>query len=166
MINARAGLVLVPVGFLNEIHEPPFYHGNVRPPVEQFILPTTWRANGVGLFGEIVPGLQYRTYGITSLNAEGFAADGPREARQSGNRELAHDWSWVARVDYSPMPELLFGGSLYLGDQGQNQSFGDDLDPSSFRKPNVFTQIYDVHFHARTRPGAASEVYRSRTLPE
>src|SRR5215510_9730638 len=41
-LNARGGLMLVPVGFINLVHEPPFYFGNVRPPVETQIIPTTW----------------------------------------------------------------------------------------------------------------------------
>jgi hypothetical protein len=104
--------MLVPMGFINELHEPPFYHGNRRPPVETQILPSTWRANGAGIFGELLPGLEYRTYGITSLNAKGFRADGIRGGRQSGNREFADDWSWVARLDYTPLPGGLIGGSL------------------------------------------------------
>jgi hypothetical protein len=47
-VNARGGLVLLPVGFLNEIHEPPFYYGTHRPDVEEVILPTTWREVGAG----------------------------------------------------------------------------------------------------------------------
>jgi hypothetical protein len=122
----------------------------VRPPVEQQILPTTWRANGFGLFGELLPGLQYRTYGITGLNAAGFGRDGIRGGRQDGNRERAHDWAWVARLDYAPIPEAFFGGSVFLGNAGQNQRFGDPDDPTSFRKPDVFTQLYEVHAQART----------------
>src|SRR6266404_1257102 len=47
-LNFRAGLLLVPMGFINEIHEPPFFHGVFRPEVEQRIIPTTWREGGVG----------------------------------------------------------------------------------------------------------------------
>src|SRR6185295_16305562 len=88
-LNARGGLMLVPVGFINLVHEPPFYFGNVRPPVETEIIPTTWSANGIGLFGELLPSLQYRTYGLTSFNAKGFTNVNSRDARQNGNQELA-----------------------------------------------------------------------------
>jgi hypothetical protein len=141
--NVRAGLVLVPVGFLNEIHEPPFFHGNVRPPVETQLIPSTWRSNGFGLFGELVPGLQYRTYGVTSFNADGFRSSGIRGGRQSGNREDADDWSWVGRLDYTMIPEATLGGSVYLGDQGQNESFAGE-------QPDVLMQLYEVHAQART----------------
>jgi hypothetical protein len=51
--NFRFGMLLMPVGFLNEIHEPPFYYGNERPVVEITIIPTTWRENGAGFFWRI-----------------------------------------------------------------------------------------------------------------
>lgn len=140
--NLRAGLVLVPMGFLNEIHEPPFFFGNLRPQVEQQVLPSTWRANGVGIFGELVPGLEYRTYGVTSLDASGFTSGNLRDARQNGSRERANDWSWVGRLDYTLLPGTFVGGSAYLGDQGQDRSFGGV-------KPGVFTQIYEGHVQAR-----------------
>jgi opacity protein-like surface antigen len=138
MANARGGLVLVPVGFINEIHEPPFYFGNARPEVERQILPATWRSNGFGFFGELMPGLTYRTYGITSLNAEGFASSGIRNGRQSGNREVAEDWSWVGRLDYAFLPASLIGASAYIGDQGQDGVYDGE-------KRGAFMQMYELH---------------------
>ena len=142
--NARIGMVLVPMGFLNEIHEPPFYHGNVRPEVETQVLPSTWRANGFGLFGQPIDGLEYRTYGVTGLNAKGFSASNPRGTRQNGNREIAEDFAWVGRADYTLLPGSLVGGAAYLGNSGQDQDFGGE-------KPSVFTQIYEAHAQVRVR---------------
>jgi len=121
--NIRAGLVLIPMGFLNEIHEPPFYFGNLRPEVEQRIIPTTWRELGVGLHGTILPGLTYRTYVTNSLNANGFSKTNIRAARQSGNRALFEDLAWTARLDYTPIPGLQVGGSVFWGNTGQDQLF-------------------------------------------
>jgi hypothetical protein len=148
MVNVRAGMVLVPMGFINEIHEPPFFHGNMRPQVEQRIIPSTWRSNGIGLFGELLPGLNYRTYAITSLDAKGFSSSGIRGGRQSGSIELANDWSWVARLDYSPIDELTVSGAALLGNQGQGQEFGNERD--GFVDADVFTQIYETHIQLRT----------------
>ncbi|MGI9432045.1 MAG: hypothetical protein ACR2PQ_07515, partial [Myxococcota bacterium] len=47
-INYRAGLLLMPMGFVNEIHEPPFFHGVQRPETERRIIPSTWRELGMG----------------------------------------------------------------------------------------------------------------------
>ena len=121
--NIRTGLVLMPMGFLNEIHEPPFYFGNLRPEVEQRIIPTTWRELGVGLHGTILPGLTYRTYVTNSLNANGFSKTNIRAARQSGNRALLEDLAWTARLDYTPIPGLQVGGSVFWGNTGQDQLF-------------------------------------------
>ena len=121
--NIRTGLVLMPMGFLNEIHEPPFYFGNLRPEVEQRIIPTTWRELGVGLHGTILPGLTYRTYVTNSLNANGFSKTNIRAARQSGNRALFEDLAWTARLDYTPIPGLQVGGSVFWGNTGQDQLF-------------------------------------------
>ena len=121
--NIRTGLVLMPMGFLNEFHEPPFYFGNLRPEVEQRIIPTTWRELGVGLHGTILPGLTYRTYVTNSLNANGFSKTNIRAARQSGNRALFEDLGWTARLDYTPIPGLQVGGSVFWGNTGQDQLF-------------------------------------------
>ncbi len=145
-INLRSGLVLVPMGFINEIHEPPFFHGNVRPVVERNILPATWSAGGAGLFGELLPGLSYRTYAVVGLNAEGFSDSGLRGGRQSGF-QTAEDFAWVGRLDYSPFSILSIGASAYLGNSGQDGEYGDPDDP---QKPEVFTQIYEVHGQLRT----------------
>ncbi|MEO8602812.1 MAG: hypothetical protein ABI629_09565 [bacterium] len=147
--NVRAGLMLVPIGFINTVHEPPFYFGNVRPPVETQIIPTTWRANGVGVFGEVVPGLDYKAYGLTSFNAKGYQSLNLRNARQQGNDELANDWSFVGRVDYQPLTIWSMGGTLYLGDQGQSELYGND--DIGFRKAGVFTQMYEVHSEVVSR---------------
>lgn len=42
-LNVRAGMVLSPVGIVNERHEPPSFNGVERPFVETLIIPTTWR---------------------------------------------------------------------------------------------------------------------------
>lgn len=145
-INLRSGLVLVPMGFINEIHEPPFFHGNLRPVVERAILPSTWSAGGAGLFGELLPGLSYRTYAVVGLDASGFSDSGLRGGRQEGI-QTAEDFAWVGRLDYSPFSILSIGASAYLGNSGQDGEYGD---PNDLRKPDVFTQIYEVHGQMRT----------------
>ncbi len=121
--NIRAGLLLMPMGFINEMHEPTTYFGNLRPEVEQRIIPSTWRELGVGLHGTILPGLTYRTYVTNSLNAKGFSKTNIRGTRQNGNRALFEDFAWTTRLDYTPMPGLLLGGSVFWGDTGQDQLF-------------------------------------------
>jgi hypothetical protein len=138
--NIRAGLLLMPMGFINEIHEPVTFHGNRRPDVEQYIIPTTWRELGAGLFGQITPELQYRMYAINSLNAKGYTSEGIREGSQEGSMAVAEDWGFSGRVDYTPnyAPGLLMGASTFLGNAGQNEYYAG-------RKVNAFTQLYEGH---------------------
>jgi opacity protein-like surface antigen len=123
-INARAGLLLVPMGFLNEVHEPPFYYGVSRPDTEVRILPSTWSEMGAGLFGDLGETLHYRAYVINGFNARGFNDGGIRDGRQDGARALAEDFAFVGRLDWTPTDEWMIGGSLYYGDSGQDQEVG------------------------------------------
>nr|HPR60993.1 hypothetical protein [Prolixibacteraceae bacterium] len=45
-LNFRGGLVLIPMGIINEYHEPPTYNGVERPNVDNVIVPSTWREMG------------------------------------------------------------------------------------------------------------------------
>ena len=118
-VAARAGMVLVPVGIINEFHEPPTYYGSLRPETESAIIPTTWRTNGFGIVGLAKAGFGYRLYLIEGLNAAGFAASGIRGGRQSGSQSLAEDMALTGRVDYSGVAGLNLGVSFYTGNSGQ-----------------------------------------------
>ena len=83
------------------------------------IIPTTWRENGAGIFGDVGPA-SYKLYVINSLDAEGFDAAGIRGGRQKGSKAKAEDFSVVARVDVEVAPAVTVGGSVYAGDQGQD----------------------------------------------
>jgi hypothetical protein len=148
MINARAGLILMPMGFINQIHEPPFYFGNNRPQVERSILPSTWTELGAGLFGQITPELSYTTYVTTGLDASGFSSKGIRDGRQLGSEALAEDFGYVARMDYAPeaLPGFSVGGSAYVGKAGQNQ-----LKDANGKRADVFTQLYEGHLQWKYR---------------
>jgi hypothetical protein len=136
--NIRAGLMLLPVGITNELHEPTLFHGNDRPLVERQVIPSTWREMGVGAFGEITEGLDYKLYLVNGLDASDFDSQGIRGGRQKGSKALAEDWAVVADLDYEPVLGLNLGTSFYLGDSGQGQEFAG-------KKANVFTQIYEAH---------------------
>ncbi|HEY7214144.1 MAG TPA: hypothetical protein VIC28_05900 [Thermoanaerobaculia bacterium] len=143
-LNFRAGLLLMPVGFLNELHEPTVFLGANRPDLEQRILPTTWEEGGFGLFGAAGP-FTYRTYIVNGLDAEGFTDDGLRGGRQGGSEAKAEDLAWVGRLDYTGLPGLLAGGSVYTGKSGQG------LETASGRQLGVRTTIAEGHLEWRWR---------------
>ncbi len=120
-LQARAGLLLVPVGFLNELHEPPIFLGARRPEVEQRILPSTWRELGLGVFGEAGP-FNYRVYLVNGLDAAGFSASsGIRGGRQGGSRALAEDFAFTGRLDYVGAAGLLLGLSGFSGNSAHGR---------------------------------------------
>jgi len=145
--NLRGGLVLAPFGIINEVHEPTTFYGVLRPDVERFIIPTTWREVGVGLFGglsEFVPGsLTYKAYVMNSFDSRGFTASSNRDARQNGNRALANNVAFVSRIEYDPFPGLKFGGSIFLGNTGQNQTVNNPDSPFNGREIKGFFQMYE-----------------------
>ena len=120
-LNARMGLVLIPMGFVNELHEPPTFLTAKRSEVERRILPSTWRENGVGVFGDVGP-VSYRGYVVNGFDATGFTDEGLRDGRQNGSEAMAEDLALVGRVDWTETPGLLAGGSLYFGNSGQDQT--------------------------------------------
>ena len=121
--GVRAGMLLAPLGLVNELHEPPIFLGTERSLTESRIIPTTWRENGIGLFGGS-DALSWRVYLMNSLNAAGFGASGLRGGRQKGAQALAEDLGLAARVDYVGTPGLLLGVSAFGGETGQNATTG------------------------------------------
>ena len=62
-IHFRGGLMLIPMGIVNEYHEPPGFNGVERPLVDKYIVPTTWREIGVGFTGNLPTAtLKYQLY--------------------------------------------------------------------------------------------------------
>lgn len=143
-LNVRAGLVLIPMGFLNELHEPPLFLSANRPSVERRIIPSTWRENGFGIFGDIGP-FTYRSYFVNGLEAAGFSSNGIRGGRQKGSEALAEDIAWTGRLDYTGTPGLLAGISFYTGDSGQG------LPDAEGRAIGANTTLVDLHLEWKYR---------------
>ncbi len=151
-LNLRAGILLAPFGIVNELHEPTTFFGVFRPSVERFIIPTTWRENGAGLFGEFDLGsmgtLSYRAYVMNSFDARGFKASNNRGLRIKGNRALFNDVAFVSRIEYDPIPYLAFGGSIFLGNTGQDQTINDPDSPFNGQSFSGFFQMYEADVQA------------------
>lgn len=82
--HARAGLFMLPVGILNEHHEPDTFYGVERNPIESAIIPTTWWEGGVGLHGDLATGWNYNLAVHSGLKVpiSGSSAFLPRSGRQ------------------------------------------------------------------------------------
>ena len=124
-LSARGGLLLLPMGLVNEFHEPNVFMGAIRPQTEQRIIPTTWRENGAGIVGSYGP-LSFRSYVVNGFDAYGFSSDGFRGGRQKGSKAKAADMAIVARADLTPTPGVFVGGSIYRGGSAQGLEFGEE----------------------------------------
>ncbi|HEX9794868.1 MAG TPA: hypothetical protein VGC54_12875 [Planctomycetota bacterium] len=141
----RAGLLLVPMGFLNEQHEPTTFYSARRPGTETAILPTTWRENGVMAVGELFDRLEFRAAVFTGFDAAGFSAAGLRGGRQKGSKAKAEDLAGVLRLDAEVIPGLRVGGSAWMGGSGQ------DLMRASGTGIGAATDLYEAHAEWRWR---------------
>ena len=113
-LNLRGGVILMPVGIVNVYHEPPTFNGVDRPDVDQFVVPSTWREPGIGIFGELTPTLRYQLYLVNGMNANGFTAESAiREGHQEAQLAYAGDVGAVGRLDWEPHAGTVLGFSAY-----------------------------------------------------
>ena len=127
-LTAKAGLFLLPVGILNETHEPTRYFGVFRNQVETAIIPTTWRELGVGLQGTTASGFRWNAGVVTGFDLgkwDPTSSEG-RESplasiHQEGQLALARSLAGYGAVNYNGIPGVNIGGSLYHGGAGQHQ---------------------------------------------
>jgi Phosphate-selective porin O and P len=141
VVNAKGGLFLIPLGILNETHEPPTYYGVERNEIETRIIPTTWRELGAGVHGAMTQGLRY-DIGITTGFDAGKLDDpstGIRSAHQEGSLANAHDLSVYGALNYRA-PGLLLGGGYFTGNTGQNGQSNSALKGVAAR-----LALWDVH---------------------
>jgi hypothetical protein len=143
-LTLRGGLLLMPMGLINEYHEPNVFLGNSRPETERRIIPSTWSEGGFGVLGSAGK-FNYRAYVVNGLNATGFSSDGLRAGRQGGGEAKATNLALVGRLDVAPTPGVFFGGSVFTGNSGQGQFVVDGS------KLGVRTTIGEVHAQAQIR---------------
>lgn len=120
-VNLRGGLMLVPMGIVNEYHEPTTYNGVERPNVDKSIVPSTWREIGVGVAGKLDnASLRYQAYlfnGFKSVNGTNVlgGSNGLRNGRQKGAESTINTPNFSAKVDYYGLQGLRLGLSGYFG---------------------------------------------------
>ncbi|RMD71098.1 MAG: porin, partial [Gammaproteobacteria bacterium] len=157
-VNLRAGLQLIPLGILNETHEPTTFYGVERNEVETRIIPSTWRELALGLQGEALPGLEYNVGISSSLDASEFKdpSKGIRSMRQSGFKANANDLAFYGALNYRGVPGLLLGAGIFTGNTGQdNEAIGD-----------ARLTLWDVHGKYRFRDVELRALYARGTLDD
>ena len=157
-LTLRGGLLLVPMGLVNELHEPTVFVGANRPETEKRIMPSTWRENGFGFVGSAGI-VDYRVYVVNGLLGSKFSSNGLRGGRQKGYKAKSSHMAVVTRIDVNPTPGVFFGGSFYNGGSGQGLAFdGQDLD--------VGTRIGELHAQIQMEGFDLRGLYASATLDD
>ena len=139
----RAGLFLLPVGILNQTHEPDTFYGVERNDVEKNIIPTTWWEGGLALAGEISPGLSYETTFTSGLNLD--AAEGKfkiRDGRQKVAKADASDPAYTGNLKYTGIAGLELGATVQYQQDIYQGEYSQDVD----------AWLYEAHLAYRNGP--------------
>jgi hypothetical protein len=127
-VNLRGGLMLVPMGIVNEFHEPTTFNGTNRPAMDKSIIPTTWRELGIGVSGKFNSmSLGYQAYifnGFKSVKSDGNGvvtsgllggSNGLRGGRQKGIESTVNTPNLSLKFDYYGLAGLRLGLAGYFG---------------------------------------------------
>jgi len=147
-LNVKAGLFLMPFGFINRNHEPPVFYGVERNEVERRIIPSTWREGGVSIWGTTTFGLSYDVGVATGFNvAKLDDASAPLLATHQ-ELQFAHaaNLSVYGSLEYRGVPGLLIGGAVFSGGATHNNSdFRADATLPDFSGIKSRVTLWDVH---------------------
>lgn len=143
-LTAKAGLFLLPIGYMNESHEPTRYYGVTRNLVETAIIPTTWREMGVGLQGTTDLGLRWNVGAVTSFDLNKWPTDSAETKEsplgaihQEGQLAKAASLAYYGALNYDAIPGVNLGGSVFTGGIGQKQT--------TIPTPNAIVNLAEVH---------------------
>ena len=128
-LQAKGGVFLMPVGILNETHEPTTFYGVERNNVENIIVPSTWWEGGGGINGHFENGISW-DFAITSgleMETEGNNAFRVRSGRQKVSKATANDLAYTGRLKYTGIPGLELAGTVNY-QTNATQSNNDGLD--------------------------------------
>ena len=149
-IGGRAGLFLMPIGLLNEHHEPTQYYSVFRNAVETAIIPTTWREGGLAVYGGTESGLKWNvgvTTGFNLANWDPSSSEGRESPLGSIHQELsqasAKDLSGYLSMNYEGIPGWTLGGTYFTGKAGQGTP--------DFPAQDARVTLWEAH--ARWQPG-------------
>jgi hypothetical protein len=118
--SLRGGLMLVPLGIINQLHEPPTFNGVERPEIDKVILPSTWREIGAGIWAEPTPGLHLQLYLMSGLDATKITPEqGLQPARGQGSEVEPADVAVTGRIDWTRWSGIDLGAGLYWGKAGR-----------------------------------------------
>ena len=111
--NLRVGNFLMPMGLINEKHEPTLFTTVQRPNTAKYIIPSTWHESGLMAYGDIVDGLSYNFAAVSALQTGVNGSKWIRDGRGGSFKQTDANLAFVGRVDYTGLNGLLVGVSSY-----------------------------------------------------
>ena len=115
-LNVRMGHIVVPVGGLNNAHEPLNFFTVYRPEGEYTILPSTWHDTGISLWGR-TSAWRYEVQMIAGLDAYMFSRDNfiKKGAGSPFEFKVANQYGFVGRIDNYAFEGFRIGLSGFYG---------------------------------------------------
>jgi len=132
-LNFRGGLMLIPMGIVNEYHEPTTFFGVERPFLDNLLVPSTWRELGLGVSGTVIDAsINYQAYLVNGfLSYDGSTklkgSNGFRSGRQKGAEAVFTSPNFAGKVSFFGLKGLNLGLSLYAGNSQTTAYGGLDL---------------------------------------
>mgnify|MGYP003702095983 FL=1 len=130
--HVKGGVFLLPVGILNQTHDPPTFYGVERNPIERNIIPSTWWAGGIEFTGEVfpdtIPGFSYAVSVHEGLDTNAGDNYAVRKGRQKTSEADANDLASTAQIKWTGIPGVELAATVqYQQDvtQGNDPTAGD-----------------------------------------
>lgn len=172
-VSLRGGLMLVPMGIVNEYHEPTTFNGVERPAVDNAIVPTTWREIGVGVSGRLPEqSLTYQAYVFngfkSTVNEDGEVtgflkgSNGLRGGRQKAIKSTVDSPTLSTKLEYYGIPGLRLGLSGYFG----KTQAADDVEDIDGANIGISMVGFDARYAFRRFAARGQFIYASLTDTE
>jgi len=138
--SISAGLMLIPLGILNETHEPNTFYGVERNPVEKNIIPSTWWEGGAKISHNLSEGVNVQLMAHSGLKAT--TSFKPRDGRQKVGNAGSEHFAYTGAIKYTTIPGLTVGaGFNYQADFSNGGSGGE----SSGADGALMTEVHAIY---------------------
>jgi hypothetical protein len=153
--NVKSGVMLMPMGAINQNHEPISFYSSARPALDRILIPSTWQEMGIGASGALHSKVDYQLMAVTGLDGTGFDAEnGLREGRQDFGKDSNRNFAVTGRLDIRPIQNMTTSVSLYSGNSAPSGSqsayttiaaFDGRYRLSDFELAGEYVHVYQDH---------------------
>lgn len=138
--NVRAGNLLVPMGYVNQKHEPTLFTTVQRPNTSKYLIPSTWSESGAMVYGTINENIDYKAGLVTGLDDNTTGYKWIRNARGGSFTNEDPSLGGFVRVDYTGIKGLLVGAAVYADNRIKMFDIHADYKIGAFEAYGVYTQ--------------------------